>query len=314
MRQLSPPFFKQLNGAQGMLRPLLDRVHADDTLDLEIRDDALDVYYRGGRLLHLGGPVRDFPVTFDENYSAAGRKLPALPAKLHDEADVSVLLDAFPLLKQLMDFHFAAHRCYEREYRQLIVRENNRAAMGKASDYFVCDLEYAAEMTVDGAKRRIRFDLVGAHWPSLAGERKRTGSRRLVVMEVKYGDGALKGPSGLQQHIDDVEEFFGNKKRVAAFKDEMCKVFNQKSQLGLLRSGKDKPKELTSFSSEKPLLLLVLADHDPDSTVLRTELETLRAPRNADLGIAMGNFMGYALFDPAILTLAELKAMTRLRV
>ncbi len=52
-------------------------------------------------------------------------------------------------------FYYASKRSYEREYQQLIVRENNQAAMGKSSDYYICDIEYAGSMKVR-EKRRIR--------------------------------------------------------------------------------------------------------------------------------------------------------------
>ena len=49
MRRLSGAFMDDL--AQGVLSPLRDRVLADRSLCLEIRDDYLNIYYRGGNLL-----------------------------------------------------------------------------------------------------------------------------------------------------------------------------------------------------------------------------------------------------------------------
>jgi len=45
-RRLSDRFMKDLKS--GLLQPLLQRVHDDPTLELEIRDDYINVYYRGG--------------------------------------------------------------------------------------------------------------------------------------------------------------------------------------------------------------------------------------------------------------------------
>jgi len=45
-RGLSDKFMAALTG--GVLTPLLDRVKADSTLCLEIREDYLNIYYRGG--------------------------------------------------------------------------------------------------------------------------------------------------------------------------------------------------------------------------------------------------------------------------
>ena len=47
---LSSQFFDDLT--RGGLSWLTERVRQDHTLDLEIRADQIQVYYRGGRLMH----------------------------------------------------------------------------------------------------------------------------------------------------------------------------------------------------------------------------------------------------------------------
>ena len=51
MRILSPTFFHALK--QGFLAGLTQRVIADHDLDLEIRDNYLNIYYKGNSLLLL---------------------------------------------------------------------------------------------------------------------------------------------------------------------------------------------------------------------------------------------------------------------
>jgi hypothetical protein len=127
-----------------------------------------------------------------------------------------------------------------------------------------------------------------------------------VVSEVKFGDGALKGESGLHEHIDDVNGYLAVPGNLAALKEQMLCVFNQKRALGLV----DCKKNLTGFSDEPPVLLLVLANHDPESTLLRELLGSLPPSPHAELRIATGSLIGYGLYDPAILTIDE--ACTRL--
>ena len=48
MRKLSNSFMNDLMLADGRLYPILDRVRQDETLMLAIREDYINVYYRGG--------------------------------------------------------------------------------------------------------------------------------------------------------------------------------------------------------------------------------------------------------------------------
>lgn len=89
-------------------------------------------------------------------------------------------------------------------------------------------------------------------------------------------------------------------------------VWNQKRALQLLWKT---AKEIGSFSDEPPEIIVVLANHDPDSTRLKTELDRLQewfasgepsTVRPDQIRIATANFMGYGLFAPAMRRLDEL--------
>ena len=76
-RRLSAAFMTDLK-AGGKLSPLLTRIKEDDTLLLAIRDNYVNIYYRGGSLFKIevvSGPSAAFPdsqsiyrVKFDMNY------------------------------------------------------------------------------------------------------------------------------------------------------------------------------------------------------------------------------------------------------
>ena len=294
MRGLNSTFLRDLQG--GLLVPLRRRVLADLSLCMELRDNYLDIYYRGGRLLNLRAKRGRYLASFDQNYAkghggASSLKLPG--ASVQGPGDVTAWLETVPRLKLAMDLHFGKHPKEEREAQQLLVRDNNFGRVARGTDYFICDIEYANDHG--------QFDMVAVHWPSIPTERKRSEGRRLVLAEVKYGDGALEGPAGLSRHIKAVNAFLADAGRVQALKQEMVRVFNQKRALGLVNCGKD----LAGFSNERPVLMLVLANHDPDSKVLRRVLGSLPSSPHAELCLATGCLMGYGLFDQAILPLDE---------
>ena len=170
---------------------------------------------------------------------------------------------------------------------------NNFGRIARSTDYYVCDIEYRHE--------KKQFDLVAVYWPSEPKERKEAKDRQLVFIEMKYGDNALEGSSGVYSHIKDVNQFLLQREDVKAFKKDMVDVFNQKRFLGLVDCGKD----LESFSDERPVLLLVLADHDPGSSKLREILDALPDSPHAELRIATASFMGYGLYQQGIHTIDE---------
>lgn len=273
-RRLSRSFLDEL--LTGRLRPLLDRVHADRTLELELRHKYLNVYYRGGNLLRWSAKGGEFDVEYGR-----GQAVPLPPAQ-----DIRAWIDAFPRLKLLIDL-FPKNKT-EREVQQHLVRANNFGAVARKTDFFVCDIEYA--------EGDARFDLVLAHWPAVGVIRKQAHGRRLVLGELKHGDGALKGASGLHDHVAKADAFLSDPDRVRAFKDEMVALFNQKLELGVIDCGKP----LVSFSDEPPLYLLMCANHAPRSTILDDQLATLPAMEHAEVAMSGASHMGYGLYDVAI--------------
>lgn len=291
-RGLSPELISAL--LSGELSPILERVRADRTLCLEIREDYLNVYYRGGSLLKLlktGPSIYRFD--FNRNYFAPS-DVNALPTI----TDPATWVRAVPTLKEAMDLRFGRLAKDEREIQQHLLRDNNFSGVSTSTDYFICDIEY-------NSSEHGQFDAVGVHWPSSGEERKCANNRRLVIAEVKQGDGALEGSSGLHAHIQKINKCLSSPKNVEAIKQEMITVFNQKRMLGLV----DCRKDLVSFSDERPLLVLVLVNHDPAKTALRRLLQTLPDSPHAELRIALSSFMGYGLYDQGIISIDD--AMTK---
>ncbi len=294
MRGLTPTFLDHLQS--GWLHPLLGRVLADRTLDLQIRDDYLNVYYRGGNLLRLTRVGDTYDAAFDRKY-AKGQPFELPAERIDTESTLADWLSAVPALKNCMDLYFGRHPKDEREVQQLIARENNIGGVSRSTDLYVCDIEYA--------NPHGRFDLIAVHWPSTSGDRKRGDGRRLVIGEVKQGDNALAGVAGMHAHVRDVDAFLSDPARRRGLEAEMLTTFNQKRALGLIDVGKD----LLSFSDEPPIFLFILANHDPDKTRLREELATLPAAQHCEVRVATSSLMGYGLYDPWIRTVDEVLAL-----
>ena len=287
MRSLGDNFLSALK--DGCLAELTATVRSDATLCLELRGDRVNVYYRGGNLMELrqgGQSAGEYFVSFDTNYFAAGEAIKLPGCTIRNLSDLDRWRAAWPGLKRAIDGWLSSTQTnVEREFQQLVVRDNNFGAIARDTDYYVCDIEFQSEHG--------RFDMIAVHWPSESAVRKQAHDRPLVFVEVKYGDSAL---TNLHAHLRDVNDFAADPHRLARFKQDMVRVFNQKRELGLVDCGKD----LQTFSGERPLLLLIFANHDPQKSVLSRLLRTLPASPHVDVHIATASFLGYGLYEQCV--------------
>ncbi len=294
MRGLNDTFMNDL--INGKLSPLLERVHADGTLDLQIREDYVNIYYRGGNILKLAHSAGTYVPHFDVNYlmgDVETRNQLCEVSVIQSQSDLVEWIKTFPIMKQIMDVYLSKHGSDEREAQQLMVRDNNTGSISRSTDYYICDIEYANEFG--------RFDLIAVRWPSTGAIRKRQRDHRLVFIEAKFGDNSVTGTSGIVSHVNAVAGFLADHTRVQSFKTEMVRIFNQKHQLGLI-NGK---LELEEFSGEPPMLILGLINHDPEKSHLRDELSKLQGNSKLDIYVSLGCFMGYGLYEHAIIPLDE---------
>jgi hypothetical protein len=210
----------------------------------------------------------------------------------------------FPVAKQAMDFYYSSYAKEEREYQQLVVRENNYSSIANSTDFFIIDIEY-------DNRANARFDLVAMEWPSDPSNRRlQNGFKpKLVIFEMKYGDGALNGSSGMLKHRIDFDAFTSDPAVVSAFKDEMLKILEQKRALRLIPplqkiEGKGNGNSIKEFAEGLELVFLI-ANHDPESSGLQTELCTMK---DSKAKFIASNFCGYGLFQQNVFDMNQFQA------
>jgi len=297
MRGLKQDFLLDLNN--GRLKSFLMSVIQDDSLCLEIRENYINVYYRGGNILRIKPVQSKYEVFFDANYCSKFKDIiSGIGAQ-----DYSTWVRNIPYIKSEMDFWFHKHPKLEREYQQLVLRENNNSNISKDTDYFIADIEYANN------ENGSRFDLLALKWKSDSDSRRKADNITLVFIEKKYGDSALAGSAGLQKHIKDMNSFLSDSAKVDNFFDEMETVFNQKVKLGLIP---DIKKEIHISRELKPEFILLFANHKPIKSVFKRELKAaVELPEYeslkelADIKVATASFMGYGLYDQNMISLED---------
>ncbi len=313
-RGLSAEFMQDLKSNGGPLNPLLSRVWSDKSLEIEIRQEYLNVYYRGGSLLRIARVKKGTGYTayFNPKYGHGSVPTPLnLPGnRIVSAADMECWIARFPVLKNAMDLWFGRHPKDERASQQLVVHENNVSSWAGGTDYFMIDIEYDNHI---GA----RFDLVALKWDSNAPARKLQGTDlpKLTAIEMKTGDGALKGSAGLLEHYEQWEKFFAQPTQLEAFKLEMLRVFDQKRKLGLIPALKNNRNVVEMVADDVDVVFL-LANHDPASGKLKAAVDEIRArdelrkkqvktPSRFNIRFATATFMGFGLYSENILSLAD---------
>lgn len=291
MRALNEKFVLDLKN--GELKQLLQAVQLDDTLCLEIRENYINIYYRGGNILRVKQKRNKYDFEFDFNYCIHK----AYPSKynsiLRKNKSISDWVNSIPYIKAEMDLWFhESKNTLEREYQQVILRDNNNSSISGDTDYFIADIEYA------NSEYGCRFDLLGIKWPSNSVARKDKFSPTLAIMELKYGDGALSGSAGIRKHFADIHKFFSNAITRKAIYIDTETMFNQKVELGLIQGTE---KQIKINSDERPEFILIFANHKPVKTVLLRELRQalLDNPdivNYADIKIASASCVGYGLY------------------
>lgn len=321
-RALSEEFLKSLE--VGKLAGIRRLVLADATLSLFIRSGYVNIYYRGGNILRIKelrgvGYEFYFNPKYEQTDSVAA--IPSLTRPnwsalesvriVKSAEDADVWLSQIPLLKQCMDMWFVQHPKDEREFQQVAARVNNSS---RFTDYFIVDIEYT-----NSDVRELRADMLALFWPRTVEARKAGGEFKpvLTAIEVKIRDHALAGNAGLVDHVEKLSDaIVDGEISVPNLGNEALEMFRQLVRLGFIEcDGKaEQFCKVKAVDDQKLEYMLLVADHDPDSDVLKRELfevEKFLASTNGSRAVALGlkvrvaraGFCGFGLFAQNIIEL-----------
>src|SRR3972149_6562277 len=297
---------KKGNKEEGLLFPLTSLVKKDHSLSLEIRNNYINIYYRGGSLLKLSAVKNKkhtykpfFEIKYGRNEVEVDTLIKKLPPQISSRGDLERWLDNFTRLKSVMDSWFIDNPNKEREFQQMVVWENNNSSIAGSTDYFIIDIEY-------DNRNGGRFDMVAIQWDSDMTARKLQSKDlpKLCFIEMKYGDTALHGRSGIVEHAKQWKEYLSS--NIEDIKTEMLTLFQQKRYLELIASLQENRNEIKSFSKEIDCIFLI-DNHDPSSRKLKEsilELEKIEIP-GVKIKFCVSNFMGYGLFKENVLKIDE---------
>ena len=284
MRGLSENYFDCLKS--GFLSGITESVKGDPDLNLEIRNNYINVYYKGNSLLKLSETsTHQYKAVIDKKF-LEGLRFPLV----FTEGNIDQFLSAIPLLKQNIVKH--GKRSLELEYEQMIIRANNYEPRNN-SEYFIVDRQYAVK---EG-----QYDLTGIFWER--SRRRKNQEVPVCLMEIKF---ALNADINIV-HEQIYRYYKSIKPRAAEFATEMQFVFRQKLDLGIYKQPKERLAALKTlkFSREieKFQFILVLVDYNPYSSKL--DLSSLANLPFADqIKVFFG---GFAMWQQNVTSLESLE-------
>lgn len=275
MRHLSAGFMSNLK--HGYLSGILQRVIEDKDLDLQIRDNYLNIYYKGNSLLKLTeASQQHYRVEIHEKF-LDGSTVPDLT----DQETVADFLSRIPELKENIIRH--GKSSLELEYEQLIIRANNQERRN-ASEYFVVDRQYATG-------GRDRFDLTAVFW-----DRRQRGKGQEAVpcfMEVKF---ALN--TDIAEVHQQLARYYGAiAGNPAGIIEEAETIFRQKLELGLYDQPQNRLEAMKTLRFSQDVdrfqFILVLVDYNPHSSLLKLD-ELANLPFASQVKVF---FTGFAMWE-----------------
>lgn len=247
MRTLSEQYLREMKS--GFLKGLTDKVRQDKDLDLEIREDYLNIYFKGNSLLKLNQiNPRRYRVEIHPKFTGGIRF-----ADLVDEETTNEFLSQIPVIKENIIRY--GKSSLEIEYEQMIIRANNYEPRNN-SEYFIVDRQYVAGQAG-------RFDLTGLRWPRRGRRKGQVVSP--CLMEIKFA---------LNQDIQDLDEqlnryYLAIKDHATELAEEIETVYHQKLELGLFNQPIDRLVAMKTLKFARHIdrfqFILILVDYNPNS-------------------------------------------------
>lgn len=256
VRGLNNNFIEDLK--EGFLKPITLAVCSDRDLILEIRNNYLNIYYKGQSLLKLsqGKGIRRYYAQIHEKFNQG------ISGALSTAEQVDKFIEAIPNIKNKISKLFKGGK--EIEFEQMIIRANNFEPKLR-SDYLIID----RQVIIPGVK--VRFDLIGVHLP-LTPPWWHKKKVPLALFEIKFGIANL------------CDQLLSYHKIVSENIERLCReaetILKQKVGLGLFPFEEGKLRELEKIEiPHRPRdvkYIVLLVDYNPNSRRYQPEINRLK--------------------------------------
>lgn len=301
---------------EGILQPLLEKIKKDDTIQLEFRDKYISIYYRGGCISKLEWKDNNvYEDYFNNNYKNINNNVDEedeeknlqLQMEIKSNEDCSKLVEKIIERKEYMNHFFAKRPKREREYQQVVERENNDR---EDSNYYIADIEYANNDS--------RFDMIAVQ----RKDHKDYLNLKPAIIEMKYGAKAIGNECGVYQHYEDVKKL--SVEEIKDIIEDTEIIMKYKDELGLIQTMNyvDRGIKINDLK-EIDLIFFISGITQKHNKTLLQEFEKIREDmlqdnsNNRDIKLNVKVFCTYMagniMFDGDIISIDEFLKLTEYR-
>jgi hypothetical protein len=242
--------------SKGKYRKLFEVIQEDSELSFEIRkNDVAMVYYRKKKILTIerGKKIN----LLDKKYVGDLEEYQKLYQSYNfNNSDNLKSKDCIKkYFKKAKKYAYKHDYGIEFEFQQNILRGNS----SYSNRYMVVDMEWAfSQANIDKDERicKTRIDLL-----VVDTELNSNGYNDIYMAELKVGNNAQDGKSGIRDHIKKNDELINHPLACEALRNDVINIVEQKRELGILDGT---PKELKFVDGQKPKTMLVLAYRNND--------------------------------------------------
>lgn len=237
-RTLSENAYSKINEDPYLGEIIKDAIENKD-YSLEIRDEYICIYYKGGKALEIEFKEKvPNKIDFDKKYLVVNKQKTNLALSRWLEKKSRVTKDWAEKrseIKEAMDIWFSEHPKEERNIQQELISCNTFKNNG---NYQIVDIEFDTPRSIYGKdnKRPGRFDMIAV--------KKEKQVLVPVIVELKNGYTAFDGKSGVLDHYNKMSRYL---------KDENCSNFLVKNIESII-AAKKRLGVLEHFDLDKPIL------------------------------------------------------------
>lgn len=202
------PELKSLYFEDERYRGLYKLIQSDDELVFAVRKNEIHIYYLGGRILKITGSKK-LRCAFDLKYAKKRKGSDELNEygdiikKLNGNPyDIDLWIENFKILKHSMKYYRENVSPNPERQLQQALELANRDFNGEV---VVVDNEYGVREERVKSSKLCKVDLVAVY--------KDDGKYKICLIELKCGDGAIGGNSGIADHIGDFGKFLCKRKK-----------------------------------------------------------------------------------------------------
>lgn len=315
-RELSSKFMNDLH-ENGPLYPFLEFVRKDTSLDMQIRPDEVHIYYRGIALLIVRLRAGKYDMLFNQNYLTKSYhvEMPSVDNTLMNDPERWVGM--FAELKTCIDVYLSCNEktvysCEEqvvvKDFLQTTMRENTYSAVASKTDYHITDIDCLSTFFTGAV---VRFDMLGLYLPTEVGAMV-DPNPALAIFSMRFGTMNLVGPYGIIPFLEKMFKLVEGTNALAELAEEVKNVFYQRKRLMLPGSQVENEKGIHDVASQKPHLVINLANQEPQGSHL-TELMNSKHFRSAlgllhdavDIKFVHSRMMGYGIYRKCLYSIDE---------